>query len=248
MKVLYIGLGIFLFTSFTWAGTFLETFDDGNLENWQELNVHDAVPGTWEILEGELHGINLGAPTRFLTTSDETWENYSIQVDVKPLKKHGPGKIAIAARVKGTWVFWCRITDLILNDPESKVICGSRDVHSDAGVLFHIAPHRLLRLNKWSRLKLDINENHFIFWINKKKIVERGSPFIVLHEGQEIEVKTPDLSRHPTEVGGAGFGLSNYTARFDNIVITGNGIPETRSLSVVPKSKLATTWGRLKQF
>ena len=246
MKALNIGLGIFFLTCSAWAGTFMETFDNEALEDWRELNVHDAFPGTWEILDGELQGTTHGGAARFLTTSDETWQNYSIQVDVKPLKKHGPGKIGIAARVKGTWVFWCRITDLHLNAPKSDVVCGSRDVDTPTGILFHIAPHRLLKLNKWSTLKLSVNEDHFIFSINEKKIVETGDPFVFQHEGQEIKPKTLDLSHHPPETGGAGFGFSNHTILFDNIIITGDTIPNRGGLSVTPRARLTTTWGALK--
>ena len=30
---------------------------------------------------------------------------------------------------------------------------------------------------------------------------------------------------HDFQTGGVGFGLANYTARFDNITVTGNSIP-----------------------
>ena len=48
--------------------------------------------------------------------------------------------------------------------------------------------------------------------------------------------------------GGVGFGLANYTARFDNITITGDSIPNRGGLSVKPTGKLATTWGDLRRF
>ena len=230
------------------AGTVVETFDGKDLEDWQELNVHDAFPGTWKILDGELEGITPGGAARFLITGDETWQNYSIQVDVMPLKKMGPGKIGIAARGKGTWIFWCRITDLNLNRPKSDVACSSRNVHEAAGLVFYIAPHRLLKLNEWSQLNLRVDGDHFIFSINGKKIVETGDPFNFRHEGQEIKWKAGDLSDHPIGAGGAGFGFSNYIVRFDNITITGKGIPDKGGLSVRPKEKLATTWGELKRF
>ncbi len=82
MKVSHIGLGIFFLVCSTWAGTFMETFEGRNLEDWLELNVHDAAPGTWEILEGELQGINQGGAARLLITGNETWHDYSIQVYV----------------------------------------------------------------------------------------------------------------------------------------------------------------------
>ena len=48
--------------------------------------------------------------------------------------------------------------------------------------------------------------------------------------------------------GGVGFGLSNYTARFDNITVTGDSIPNSGGFAVTPQGKLATMWGQLKQF
>ena len=248
MKSIIVVVVLSLLASFSvGAGTFIETFDDGDLEGWQELNVHDVVPASWEIIDGELQGINPEA-AGFLITGDETWQDYSIEVDVKPLEKRGPGFIGIAARVKGTWAVWCEITDLLLHDPESKVACSSRDLHKNTGQLLYLGPHPFLRLNKWSTLKLSVNGDRFIFSINGKKIVESGKEFILIHDGREFRLKTWDLSRHPTDAGGAGFGLAYYTARFDNVTITGDSIPNRGGLSVKPTGKLATTWGSLRRF
>lgn len=246
MKALSIGLGILLFTSSVWAGTFVETFDEDVLADWQALNAHDAALGSREVVDGELEMINPGGGIRLLTTGDETWQDYSIEVNVKPLEKRGPGNISIVARVEGSRVVWCTISDLFLNDPESKAMCSSRDFAGNIGQLLSMKAHRLLKLNKWSKLKLSVRGDHFIFLINGKKIMETGDPFILLHDGEELMIKTKDLASHPT--GGAGFGLANYTARFDNITITGESIPNKGGLSVSPQSKLATTWGQLKQF
>ena len=44
----------FFFLSFSgWAGTFLETFDDKNLEGWGELWA-DKGPAVWEVVDDEL--------------------------------------------------------------------------------------------------------------------------------------------------------------------------------------------------
>ena len=48
--------------------------------------------------------------------------------------------------------------------------------------------------------------------------------------------------------GGIGFGVANYTARFDNITVTGDSVPNSGGFTVTPSGKLATTWGNLKQF
>ena len=245
MKFVSIVATLFLFTFSVWAGTFVETFGD-DLADWQELNAHDAVLGSWEIIDAELEMTNPGGGARFFTTGDETWQDYSIDVNVKPLEKRGPGNIGILARVKGSRTVWCLVSDLFLNDPESKVMCMTRDFNENIGEALYIKPHRLLRLNRWSKLKLSVRGDHFIFSINGKKITETGDPFILLHDGEELMIKTKDIASHPT--GGTGFGLANYTARFDNITITGEGIPDKGGLSVMPSAKLATTWARLKRF
>lgn len=245
MKCVSIIAIFFLLTFSVWAGTFVETFDE-DLADWQELNEHDAIPCAWEIIDAELEMTNPGGGARFFTTGDETWQDYSIEVNVKPLEKRGPGNIGILARVKGNRAVWCLVSDLFLNDPESKVMCISRDFDEKTGEALYVKPHRLLRLDKWSQLKLSVSEDHFIFSINGKKITETGDPFILLHGGEELMIKTKDIASHPT--GSTGFGLANYTARFDNITITGAGIPDKGGLSVMPSAKLATTWASLKRF
>ncbi|RKU15517.1 hypothetical protein C6500_20265 [Candidatus Poribacteria bacterium] len=50
------------------------------------------------------------------------------------------------------------------------------------------------------------------------------------------------------QTGGIGIGLANYTARFDNITVTGDSIPNSGGFAVTPGGKLATTWGNLKRF
>ena len=245
MKCVSIIVIFFLLTFSVRAGRFVETFDN-DLADWQELNAHNAVLGSWEIIDAELEMTNPGGGARFFITGDETWENYSIEVNVKPLEKRGPGNIGILARVKGSRTVWCLVSDLFLHDPESKVMCMTRDFNEDTGEALYIKRHRLLRLDRWSKLKLSVDGDHFTFSIDGKKITETGDPFIFLHDGEELMTKTKDIASHPT--GGTGFGLANYTARFDNITIIGEGIPDKGGLSVIPSAKLATTWASLKRF
>ena len=68
------------------AGTFLETFDDKDLENWQEPVQLNNVPGSWEVVDDELHAVSRETFLRLLTTGDDTWEDYTVEFDVKPLK------------------------------------------------------------------------------------------------------------------------------------------------------------------
>ena len=234
MKLVLIGLGIFFIAFPAVTGTFLDTFDDGKLVGWQTLIMFALDgPEPWEIIDGELQAINIGVLT-LLTIGEEIWQDYNIEFDVKPLEKHGPGSIAVAARIKGTSGVVCRVGDSW--DPGKPTVeCFSGDLHGRAFMVYGEEPHPFLKLRKWSTFKLSVHGNQLIFWINGKQVLDP----IALEPLHGF----PDF---PT--GSVGLGLAGYTARFDNFKITGPRIPDKGGLSVTPQAKLATTWGNLKQF
>ena len=242
---------LFLLPLFASAGTVIETFDGKDLEDWREIVQVNNPPGLWEIVNGELEVVNREPSLYFFTTGDDTWENYTVEFDVKPLKKHGIGGIAIAARVNGTSLVYCAVRDMVVlmgEKPavhETRIYCLSGDLHDVDFVLLYTEPHALLRLNKWARMKLSMKGENFSFWLDDKRIAGTGDAFDFVVEGQEIKWKVGKLD---FEKGGAGFGLANYTAHFDNIMITGDSIPNRGGLAVTSEGKLATTWGNLKRF
>lgn len=235
------------------AGTFIETFDGKDLDEWRELVQLNEVPGLWEIVSGELEVVNREESLHFFTTGDDTWEDYTVEFDVKPIKKHGIGGIAIAVRVNGTSLVYCAVRDVVIlmgDKPavhETRIYCLTGDLHDVEFLLLYTEPHPLLRLNKWARLKLSVDGENFSFWLDDKRIAGTGDAFAFMHEGQEIKWKTGKL-RDRFGKGGTGFGLANYTARFDNITVTGDSIPNRGGLVVTLGGKLATTWGDLKRF
>ena len=234
------------------AGTFLETFDDRELQGWQELIQLNNPSGSWEIIDDELHAVSRETFLRLLTTGDNTWENYTIKFDVKPLKKHGISDISIAARVKGTWLIYCSIADpVVLVDGEpllgSRVSCVYGNLHGVIFLILHTEPHPLLKLNKWSHLKLSVDGNMVAFWVNEKQVMKPTAIRNlkdVQHGGRNFNFAGfPDF-----RTGSVGFGLANYTARFDNITVTGDTIPNSGGFAVTPQEKVTTTWAQLKQF
>ena len=234
------------------AGTFLETFDDRELQGWQELIQLNNPSGSWEIIDDELHAVSRETFLRLLTTGDNTWENYTIKFDVKPLKKHGISDISIAARVKGTWLIYCSIADpVVLVDGEpllgSRVSCVYGNLHGVIFLILHTEPHPLLKLNKWSHLKLSVDGNMVAFWVNEKQVMKPTAIRNlkdVQHGGHNFNFAGfPDF-----RTGSVGFGLANYTARFDNITVTGDTIPNSGGFAVTPQEKVTTTWAQLKQF
>ena len=232
MKFTSIIILVFFLSFSASAGTFVETFDDKDLQDWQALTMVnlDAAQAAWEVLDGELQGISQTSLVSLLTIGNKTWKDYSVEFDVKPMKKHGPGSIAIAGRKKKTWIITCMIGDMEFPEPESKATCFSGDFHDNRYVVLNREAASLLRLETWAHLKLSVHGTIFTFWINGKQILEARD--------QQANFLT----------GGIGFGLANYTARFDNIIITGDTIPNKGRLAVTPQGKLATAWGDLKRF
>ena len=247
MKLIIVGLSVFLLTFSVWAGKFLEKFDDGDLEGWQELIWLDSDIGqtSWEVVDGTLESATRSALIRLLTMGDERWSNYDFEFDVKPLKKHDQGNITIAARVKGNRTVVCLIGDgpkfakvgeAIPPEPESMATCMGGNFHIVQGMrIFAQEPSPLLKLNKWSNLKVSVHDDTLTFWINGKAVL---GPVVM-----EPKEGTPPLLR-----GKIGVGLANYTARFDNLAITGDSVKDNGGFSVSPSAKLATTWASLKQF
>ena len=250
MKFMCIVTVLFLLPFSGWSGTFLETFDGRGLKAWQELIAWDIQgnqgPGSWEVVDGELHAVNREAFFRLLTTGDDTWKDYTLEFDVKPLKKHGRGGISIAVRIQGTWVVYCSLHDIVFiidDEPpmrEPRVDCAASNLHAGIFGTFHSIPRALLNLNEWSHLKLSVEGDIFkgiifAFWINGEQIMRPRRPRFA---------DFPDFPDFQT--GGVGFGLRNYTARFDNITVTGDSIPNSGGFAVTPQGKLTTTWGNLK--
>ena len=245
VKLVIVVLIMFLLIFSASAGTFIETFNGANLKAWQELVQNNGAPGSWEIVDNELHATRRDGWMRLLTIGNKKWRDYTIEFDVKPLETHGRGNIAIAARIKKTQLVLWTIGEWPFF--ESNAICRGGNFHENRTILFHIKSHPPLPLGEWSTLKLAVKDGTYILWINDQKIMETGEPFVFKMAGdQEVKGKAGELLDFPT--GGVGFGLSNYTARFDNIVITGDGVPNQGQLSVSSQSKLATTWGNLKRF
>ena len=248
MKSVMIVATVFFLTFSVWAGTFLETFDGKELDGWQEIWV-DKGPAVWEIVDGELHAESREAYTHLLTTGDDTWEDYTVELDVKPLKKHGIGGISIAVRVDGAWLVYCSISDPVIlrgDDPpvqERRVDCSAGTLkpppRAHAVLFTELRP--LLRLNRWAHLKLSVEGDIFTFWIDGEQIMEPTK--LLIFRNIDVFADFPDF-----QTGGVGFGLWNYTAIFDNITVTGDSVPNGGDFAVTPQEKLATTWGNLKKF
>ena len=248
IKSVMIVATLFLLTFPVWAGTFLETFDGKALDGWQQIWV-DKGPVVWEIVDDELHAESREDHIHLLTTGDNTWEDYTMEFDVKPLKKHGIGGILIAARVDGTWLVYCSIFDPVIirgDDPpvqERRIGCYATGLHRPLPpkAILISEPHPLLKLNRWTHLKLSVEGDIFTFWIDEEQVMAPTK--LLIFRGIDVFADFPEF-----QTGGVGFGLWNYTAIFDSITVTGGSVPNSGDFAVTSQEKLATTWGNLKRF
>ena len=248
VKFLIVVTVLFLSPLSVFAGTFLDTFEDGNLDGWREVVPWDREPGSWEIIAGGLHGTVHDGYPRLFTTGDDTWKDYTVEFDVRPLKKHGRPTISIAARIQEKWSVQCRLIDAVVvlpggaNAPQRGwVLCSAGSLNGGKSEGLFFEPHPLLKLNRWAHFKLSVEGDIFTFWINGELVMEPTELRIIRNrEGFE---DFPDF-----QTGGVGIGLSNYTARFDNVTVTGDSIPDSGAFAVTFQEKLTTTWGHLKRF
>lgn len=248
MKSVIIVTALFLFPLSVSAGTFLETFEDRNLDGWQELVPWDREPGSWEIVDGGLHAEGHDMYSRLLTTGNDTWTDYTVEFDVRLLKKRLHPSILIAARIQKKWFVKCYIMEPVLVLPDGRnapekgwVFCSAGNLHRPLATGLFFAPHPFLKLFRWTHLKLSAEGNIFTFWVNGEQVMEPTK--LHIPRNREGFADFPDF-----QTGGIGLGLSNCTARFDNITVTGDSIPDSGAFAVTPQGKLATTWGHLKRF
>ena len=262
------------------AGTFVETFDNFNLKDWEEVTERNAPAGEWRGVNGVLHAEIKDDAIRMLVIKDAAWHDYEVELDVMPLARHGRGHIVLAARVNQTYVvvftigniFWSTpspiVSGVILKLPVGRIV-GLPLFFARIDKFFNmeldqlnkafngpargeiqeeilkegasmncttVLPHAFLKTREWSHLKLRVDQEQFILSVNGENVLS----FTCLFDN--FAFLAEDLA-----VGSVGFGLAGYTARFDNLKITGEEVPNHGGLAVQPQSKLAVTWGQLKR-
>lgn len=279
--ILIIG-GILLFQTLpVSAGTFFETFDNFNLQDWDEVTERNFPVGEWRVANGVLQAESKDDAIRMLVIKNAAWHDYEVEIDVMPLAKHGRGHIVLAARVNQTYavifaignIFWNApapiVSGVVLNLPKGQIVGlplffaridkffnmdldklneafngpAREEIQEDIlkeGASMNcttVLPHAFLKTKEWSHLKLRVDQEQFILSVNGENVLS----FTCLFDN--FAFLEEDLN-----VGSVGFGLAGYTARFDNLKITGEEVPNHGGLAVQPQSKLAVTWGQLKKY
>ena len=234
MKRTIVGLTLFLLGTSVWAGTLIDDFDDGNLLGWR---VHDKK-AQWFVKNGELVSTsrdNCGNHT-VLAIGDTTWKDYEFSVQFKLEQTY---HAACHENFHG-WVaigFGGHFTSRNAMNAFVTELNGNIDVWNEFGCAYlsqrKFRTYRIgrfiTRQGKWHTAKFIADGEEYKMFIDNRLICRRRDAFGLLGKG------------------GVYLFTRNCEVHFDNVVITGDNIPD-QNLSVFPKDKLTATWGQIKSF
>jgi len=215
--------------SFAQAGTLMENFDDGNLDEWDIAK----SPGTsWRIENGELIVQTVNSYIPFLI-GEETWTDYTVGVRAKimefqPTNGHIEDAILrVRSRLNLSG-------DLLIS--QSGYAFGFATVKNNLkqAIAFTIQGNQNLvekpfewELDTWYDLKVTAEGDRFQFYVNDELVLDYVD------------------GTHPTGKAGFGVAFTKTTVHFDNFFVTGDEVSGP-NFSVFLQAKLTTTWGSMK--
>jgi hypothetical protein len=212
------------------AGKWRDNFDDGKMDEW-DLSY---AGGIWEVKNGELviTPRGAGAPVQ-LFIGDSTWQDYTINVKAK-IVEHQPSSYGfeganIVARAEpplNLYVFGLGAS-VGSKDKEVYAVCVQGRV---APTSHHEVKPFQWELDTWYDLRLTAEGNRFKFYVNDELVIDYIDD---VH------------SRGKAGIAASAF-RSTTAVHFDDFSVTGDDIPDNVT-AISPKSKLATTWSRIKQ-
>jgi hypothetical protein len=237
-------LSVFLLSVSAWAGTFKDDFEDGNWRGWKiEVgpNINSDVEERFSIVDGVLR-----VDARVAITDSfgydmviglvRHWGDYSFSADMR-IVQPDPGSYpggGIALRVEdiegansgGTSGYFLHGGMRSWKVWNEKVANRAwLHVWGAEGIDLPGKPE----VGKWYRLEIKAIGSKISFYVNGELLFERKD------------------DRHLS--GGVSLWAFDAIAEFDNVVITGDDIPDVgpSGYAVQPKGKLPTSWGAVKK-
>ncbi|HGJ65873.1 TPA: DUF1080 domain-containing protein [bacterium] len=196
-----------------------------DFENEAQLKEWTVLGGTWTIVKDDITKSKVvkgeGANELILSIGDNSWTDYTVEFDGCGMTDD----IGIAFRIKDLNNFYCFLIAPNLNLSEwfSKK-AGAFDENIG---------------KKSDNLGISINEWH------KYKLVVEGTKARIFVDGKEPFVPV-EISK---DFNNGGIGLRQWgdTGHYDNVLITGPGIPRSPGeMAIAVKEKISQTWGYIK--
>ncbi len=229
MKVLTIFIAITLLMATilnpcVLAGTWRDDFEDNNTQEWEIFNLDRQVEKWWINNNEAVGEIFLPGFMSLWMTGELTWENYTLSCRAKLVEQRQ-------------------------DEPSIGLTLHDRG-HEDNRYLFFIHyVENTVEIVKsqaagWSSRKYWF-ESEFDTWYELTAAVQEDGTLLFQIDEEVFTVIDDD----PLKGGLAGLVVQNAQARFDDVAIKGENIPNGgpgKARPVMPRNKLTTTWGTLK--
>lgn len=207
------------------AGTWRDDFGDGDLAGWEVWG-----EGNWKVESGEL--LLSHRDSTDLYAGEAGWSDYTVQADVMIVEVLIPRnqfpRALILARYQWPESPACYLFGLQWTP--NHTVWGLS--YYDANSVIH--PGKLdpfpIEVGRWYNLRMTLAEGHIEAYLNNELIAEWDD-------------KSEDS-------GKVGLHAKGIEVRFDNVVITGDEIPDVGPsgyATVEQTGKLATMWGSTKR-
>jgi len=240
MRLIIIALFVMLLATSAQAGTFRDDFEDGNLDGWMLTFGNppiEPLESIAKVQNGVLTVRRASAWAIHLTVGDaDTWSNYTIECDMRIteriLNEQG-GSFHYSGLAGRSRPDENRLTKdvvwFLLNLKANPTIWKGVIIEPNDWLINVQIPFNA-KLNTWHHLRSVMKGENFQFYID------------------DVLVDSFKSNNIPT--GRVGICIGGCTAEFDNIVITGDDIPEVgpSGYEVSPKCKLVTVWSSIKQI
>ena len=234
---------MFMLVTPAWAGTIVYDFEDeSQLADWFEVPTLDRLPyiAQWSIEDGKLLGISNGPAMSMgqgFGVDNYTWSNYTVEAQFMIEEFSGEsGLWGSAVFLVAHYHLPPGVTDptqfwMVWLGPHRAGDNGEWQMFWYDGSqmpIEDIVPP--FEVNRWYSARIECEDGHYRMFFDDRLLAE-------------FDTETPEES-----YGVPGFAIRNCRAYFDNMIITGDDIPDMLSVAAVsPRSKLATTWGCIRK-
>ena len=234
-----ISVSILIFVSglLSFGGEILDDFDDGDTEGWERSPQNEDSKSFWGIEKGNTFvtfdpkGLVWSeAISQFNFTGEglkvgtpNKWTDYDVEVDVRhKVIANFPGGVRgrVDLETGSHYVVWLYPGSAKMNlfsNPGWDINTGLQN-HGEA-------PYKP-EVDKWHTVKLSFS----------------GTTIKVFYDG-EMMIETKD---NQYKSGTVALGNQDKIVDYDNVRITGPGIPDLNASAIEPQGKLTTTWGQIK--
>lgn len=233
MKTFGLALILSQFAAFVWAGTLMDNFDDGDFNGWRRSK-YGYQKTEWSVEKGELISFseNVCQGGNGLIIGDKTWKDYAFECEFKIEEILLPGcnwapAVGVGIRSDDTVAFTGVDFGVFTQNAAAFEFFCERGVEGNFALLRR--GNVAIKEKEWHKLRIVANGNRYEMFIDDELICNTEADLI--------------------EGGGAIIFARSGEYHFDNVVITGDNIPDKDlGLPVEPKAKFTTTWGQIKGF